>query len=186
MFHAIEKERAEEFHDLLQYLSKHFAILPLETVVTLATRSGSRRSTVLALSFDDGLRDHWSVVYPVPVDLRLPATFYVYPGLIGRPQITWTWEALVPHSVVVPSRPRREFPARAGLAHSADVEAILQWMKTLPLEGRKRVEEDIRLRTPGFAYNRSKKGLRDSQESSHYFANLPPLGLTDVNWLFNL
>ena len=151
MFHGIPKESTEEFHDLLRCLAKHFAIVPLETVIDRLSRNGSQKSTILALTFDDGLRNHRTVVYPVLADLRLPATFYVCPGLIEQAVTTWTWEfwCRIPW---LSEANRRELCTRAGIRNSREGVAPLEWMKTLPLKKRTQLEENIRLQTPGFAF----------------------------------
>jgi len=158
VFHEIPKESAEEFHTLLQYLSKHFAVLPLETLLARATRSDAERSTALALSFDDGLRNHRSVVYPVLTDLNLPATFYVCPGLIGRTKTTWTWEmwCRIPW---LSDAHRSAICAPDWIATPSRVEILLQWMKTLTLERRRFIEQEIRLRTPEFNFTDAQLSL---------------------------
>lgn len=158
MFHAIPKQSAEEFHDLLQWLSKHFEIVPLEAIVNRVERNAGEKSTVLALTFDDGLRNHRTVVYPILVDLRLPATFYICPGLIERSITTWTWEfwCRIPW---LPESSRRELLARADAKDPVDESAILEWMKTIPLKQRKQVEDHIRLRTPAFDFSAAEREL---------------------------
>ena len=47
---------------------------------------------IVALTFDDGLRNHCEVVYPVLKRLGVPATFYVCADLVGHPGSIWTWE----------------------------------------------------------------------------------------------
>jgi peptidoglycan/xylan/chitin deacetylase (PgdA/CDA1 family) len=157
-FHGIPKESSEEFHNLLQRLSKHFAIVPLETLIERVRRNRTERSTVLALTFDDGLRNHWTVAYPVLLDLRLPATFYVCPGLVERNITTWTWEfwCRIPW---LSEADRREFCTQVGTGSSTDVGAILAWMKTIPLAMRLQVEDAIRLKTPEFAFTEAERGL---------------------------
>jgi len=158
VFHEIPKDTVEEFHNLLQYLSKHFAILPLEALLERSLRRKSERSTLLALSFDDGLRNHRSVIYPVLTDLNLPATFYVCPGLIGRTNTTWTWEmwCRIPW---LSEAHRHTICELGGIAAPSTIETILRWMKTLTLEKRGFVEREIRLRTPEFAFTDAELGL---------------------------
>lgn len=158
VFHEIPKESAEQFHNLLQYLSKHFAVLPLETLLARARRRDTERSIALALSFDDGLRNHKSVVYPVLTDLNLPATLYVCPGLIGRTKTTWTWEmwCRIPW---LSDAHRRAISAPDRITASSGVEILLQWMKTLTLERRKVIEQEIRLRTPEFNFTDAQLSL---------------------------
>ena len=151
MFHGIHKENAEEFHELLQSLAKHFAIVPMETVIGRVSRNGNQKSMILALTFDDGLRNHRTVVYPLLADLRLPATFYVCPGLIERTVTTWTWElwCRIPW---LSEANRRELCTWAGTRDLTDRVAVLEWMKTIPLKERRQVEENIRLQTPEFTF----------------------------------
>lgn len=151
MFHGIPKESSEEFHDLLRHLTKQFAIVPMETVLDRVRVGRNQKSTILALTFDDGLRNHRTVVYPLLADLRLPATFYVCPGLIERAITTWAWETWcrIPW---LSEASRRDFCAMAGKRNSSDGAAILEWMKTIPLKKRKQMEENIRLQTPEFEF----------------------------------
>ncbi len=158
MFHEFPKESAEEFHDLLRCLAKHFAIVPMETVINRVSQNGSQKSMILALTFDDGLRSHRTVVYPLLADLHLPATFYVCPGLIERTVTTWTWEfwCRIPW---LSEANRRELCTQAGIRNSTDGVAVIEWMKTISLKKRIQVEEKIRHQTPGFAFTDSQLEL---------------------------
>jgi len=158
MIHGVAREASEEFHDLLRRLSKQLAVVPLETIIDRASQNRTGKSTVLALTFDDGLRNHRTVVYPMLADLHLPATFYVCPGLIERSITTWTWE----FSCRIPwlsEADLREFCSWAGRGNPTDRVVVLEWMKTLSLSMRRRVENAIRLRTPGFAFTYSEREL---------------------------
>jgi hypothetical protein len=123
----------------------------MDTLIDRVSQNGSQKSMILALTFDDGLRNHRTVVYPLLADLRLPATFYVCPGLIERAVTTWTCEfwCRIPW---LSEANRRELCIRAGIKDSTDGVAVLEWMKTIPLKKRTQVEENIRLQTPGFAF----------------------------------
>jgi peptidoglycan/xylan/chitin deacetylase (PgdA/CDA1 family) len=151
MFHGIPKESGEEFHDLLRHLSKQFAVVPMETVLDRIGGSRNSKSMIITLTFDDGLRNHRTVVYPLLADLHIPATFYVCPGLIERAVTTWAWETWcrIPW---LPKATRRGLCALASNSNSADGAVILEWMKTIPLDKRKQVEESIRLQTPEFEF----------------------------------
>ncbi len=158
MFHGVPQETSEEFHDLVRRLSRQFAIVPLEGIINRASLGRREKSTVLALTFDDGLRNHRTVVYPVLADLRLPATFYVCPGLIEHSTTTWSWEfwCRIPW---LPEADLREFQTRLGITTSTAREAVLEWMKTLPLGTRLRVQDTIRHKTPGFVFTDRERGL---------------------------
>lgn len=158
VFHAVPEEDADEFHGLLRYLSHHFSIVPLEAIIERATKTQSQRSTILGLTFDDGLRNHCSVVYPALIDLRLPATFYVCPGLIGQAFTIWTWEFWC-RVQRMSETDRREQNERAGIRNSSSPLSIIQWMKTVPLNVREDIEEGIRCRTPDFAFTETERKL---------------------------
>jgi peptidoglycan/xylan/chitin deacetylase (PgdA/CDA1 family) len=88
------------------------------------------------------------VAYPILRSLGLPATFFVCPGLIEAGRWLWNHEA----------RQRLYALDREALAELAadlgappEVEAFVEWMKTLKLARRKRVEQAIRDATPAFA-----------------------------------
>lgn len=158
MFHGIPKGNSEEFHDLLGCLAKRFAIVPLESVIERARRSENSKSTILCLTFDDGLRNHRTVVYPLLADLHIPATFFVCPGLIGQSITTWTWEfwCRIPW---LSEQDLRELCALAGIGNPKDGLAVLDWMKTIPLSLRCEVEARIRLQTRRFAYTDAQREL---------------------------
>jgi peptidoglycan/xylan/chitin deacetylase (PgdA/CDA1 family) len=149
MFHDVEQESAEEFRRLLRYLSDSFTIVSLEHLLDELTGDHSPSSMLVALTFDDGLRNQRTVVYPILSDLRLPATFYVCPGLIGRATTTWTWEMWC-RLPWLPETVRQElFEGEIG---AVDPETITNWMKGLPLHKRTQLEQEIRARSPDFSY----------------------------------
>lgn len=158
MFHGIPRRSSEEFHDLLRLLSKHFAFVPMAEIIERVSRNRFGKSAVLALSFDDGLRNHATVVYPVLSDLCLPATFYVCPGLIDRNSPTWTWElwCRIPW---LPVAIRTELRTRSGRRDASDRTAILEWMKGMALEQRRQIEDLVRCETPAFAFSDEEREL---------------------------
>ncbi len=153
MFHGIDGRDypVEVFEAQLAYLAQRFTIVPLSVLVQHVANpnGGASVSGEIAITFDDGLRNNYTVAYPVLRRLRLPATFFVCPGLIEQRRWLWT------HDVVERLKSLDE-TQRAGIARdvgapSASVEAIKEWLKTIPSRRRKTVEEDVRARTPRFA-----------------------------------
>jgi peptidoglycan/xylan/chitin deacetylase (PgdA/CDA1 family) len=126
----------------LRALALFFDVVPLAALST-----ARRRRRRLALTFDDGLRSNVKVAYPALRALGVPATFFVCPGLIERGRWLWNHEA----------RERlRGLPApglaelAAALGAPREREAFIEWMKTLALAERRRVEAAIRAATPRF------------------------------------
>lgn len=156
MLHEIEKESAEEFHELLLYLSRRFAIVSLDSLLEEMKGNHSPRSTVIALTFDDGLRNQRTIAYPILRDLRLPATFYVCPGLIGRADTTWTWEMWCRLSWLSDADKLDLFAARTS---AIDAETITNVMKEIPLDERVYLENEIRARSPQFSFTERERDL---------------------------
>lgn len=131
MFHGTSRRQAGELRRQLAYLKRRFRILPLE-----AFAGGEPAPDALALTFDDGLRNNVTVAYPILKALDLPATFFVCPGLIEAGAWLWNHEA-------------RQRLRRLGRA-AREVEATVEWMKTLELAARQEAERRLRDMTAGF------------------------------------
>src|SRR5438094_3327256 len=144
MYHGTPAADAAALERQLRVLSLGFPIVPLEDVVSGRGRNGRAR---IALTFDDGLRSNVTIAYPILRKLGLSATFFVCPGLIERGH--WLWN----HDV----RERLRCLAPQALAELAEhlrapcgIEPIVEWMKTLNIAARRRVEDEIRAATPDF------------------------------------
>src|SRR3954469_20710599 len=151
MYHGTPRGDAAALARQLRLVSLAFPVVPLEE---LASGRKAARPRV-ALTFDDGLRNNVEVAYPILRQLGLTGTFFVCPGLIGGGEWLWNHEA----------RERLKTlsqPALAELASfvggPAEVEAFVEWMKTLRIAARRRVEQAIRETTPAF------KASREQQE----------------------
>jgi peptidoglycan/xylan/chitin deacetylase (PgdA/CDA1 family) len=77
------------FAQLLQWLQRHFACVPLEDLLA-APSDGLTR---VALTFDDGWRDNAEVAFPLLVRHRVPASIFLSTGYIGSSQGFW-WESI--------------------------------------------------------------------------------------------
>lgn len=151
MHHGVEPWLADHFESQLRYLVKHFKVVPLDEIVLHATGGPSPRTGLVALTFDDGLRNNYTVVYPKLQKLELPATFFVCPGLVGNLRSVWTYEMRSRLRRFKP-RDRERLCQRLGIHSNDDPSAIVPWMKTIPLQHREQVESEIRALTPDFAF----------------------------------
>jgi peptidoglycan/xylan/chitin deacetylase (PgdA/CDA1 family) len=141
MFHGTPLRKAKMFERQLSYLARNFDIVPLESLAR------SPQGGKLALTFDDGLRNNVSVLYPILKKLGVPATFFVCPGLIERRR--WLWNHDARQRLL--SLDREELAELAvEVGAPAGVEPFVGWMKTLDLRARSRVEKKLREATPGF------------------------------------
>lgn len=83
---------ADGFRAQLLHLRRHVDLLSADALLD-ATRRGTlelRRPSAL-ITFDDGYRDNCEVALPILRELGVPAVFFVAPGYIDRPRLTW-WD----------------------------------------------------------------------------------------------
>src|SRR3954451_8215876 len=142
MYHGTPRRDAQALERQLGLVKLAFPVVPLDELLN----KKSRRPRV-ALTFDDGLRSNVEVAYPILRKLGLSATFFVCPGLIERGQWLWNHEARERLRSLEP-QPLAELAQRIG--GPSGVEPIVEWMKTLAIAERRKVEEAIRTATPAF------------------------------------
>lgn len=92
LFHGTPRSDAAALERQLRWLKRHFQVVPLRNLVSAAADSQGGVERKVALTFDDGLRSHVEVAYPILHRLALPATFFVCPGLVDRGRWLWTDE----------------------------------------------------------------------------------------------
>jgi len=146
MYHPIRSRDADLLREQLRYLRRHFLIVSLERAIRSLVVG--KQGNEIVLTFDDGLRNHLTVAYPILRQLGIPATFFVCPGLIGRGKWLWTAEA----------RCRLQSLDEGTLSMLGNEwsvaprtsEGVLEWMKTLRLNERQAAEAIIRQATPDF------------------------------------
>jgi len=144
--HIVLEEEAEQLADVIRLLQRSFSLVSLDEYLD-ALRAGRCRNLV-TLTFDDGLRNQLTVAHDVLVSLRVPATFYVCPALVGTPFSTWTWE-LEPRLSRMSTRRQQEIFA-SGSADS--FEPFLQTLKEMPLGRREAIWTEIVNTTPEFVF----------------------------------
>lgn len=152
MFHGVDEVEmpVEAFEANLRWLAARFNVVPLATMVdgVLQGRAPDARGE-LVLTFDDGLGNHFDAAYPVLRKLRLPATYFVCPELIERQAWIWNQEARE-RLKTLGAQARRDFGVGSVGTDNADVEALVERMKALPIADRQRAESELRGRTPAF------------------------------------
>lgn len=82
---------AEDFRAQLSFLSRYYRIVPLGEIWQCIGTHRETRPRV-ALTFDDGLRNNFTTAYPILREFRVPATFFVCPGLINSRRWLWNHE----------------------------------------------------------------------------------------------
>ncbi|MFN2643716.1 MAG: polysaccharide deacetylase family protein [Burkholderiales bacterium] len=144
MYHGTPARYAGMLERQLRLVSLAFRVVPLEEIANGRKRTGGPR---VALTFDDGLRSNVEIAYPILRKLGLTATFFVCPELVDRG--AWLWNQEARERLKTLSQPARgELATLVG--GPPEVEAWVEWMKTLRLAARQRVEEAIRAATSAF------------------------------------
>lgn len=159
MYHGIVPEGAQALAAQLRFLTRHFKIVPLEEMVHRLGNGSAPGANAIALTFDDGLRNNLSVVYPILLQLQVPATFFVCPGLIEAG--TWLWNHEVRCRLQTLAAPALAELRTRLLAPGNSVEGIVEWMKTLRLPQRREAEQIVRQDTPDFQATPAQKTAFD-------------------------
>lgn len=145
--HGTPKHRAVQLERQLRYLKRHFSIVSLRELLACLQGRRAAMPRLLALTFDDGLRNNVSVAYPMLRRLGIPATFFVCPELIERR--AWLWNHRARQRLRFASDGlRREIASQYGAP--CEVEGFIAWMKTLDQLLRRAVEKALREATPRY------------------------------------
>jgi peptidoglycan/xylan/chitin deacetylase (PgdA/CDA1 family) len=82
----------ENFEQQLQVLKKSYNVLPLPVIVQ-QLQKGRLRHRCLAITFDDGYIDNFTIAKPLLEGYQLPATFFITSRNIGLQKEFW-WDDL--------------------------------------------------------------------------------------------
>jgi len=148
MYHGVAPQNAQALADQLQYLVRNFKVVSLEAMLDRLSNGSFPLAHEIVLTFDDGLRNNLTVVYPILRQLQVPATMFVCPGLVESGQWLWNHEMRCRLQTLAASD-LAELRMKL-LAPGTSVDAIVEWMKTLRLQQRLMAETIIRQATAGF------------------------------------
>ena len=148
MLHGTPRRRARQLGRLLEYVRRHFQVVPLSVIVADSASRDVRFRRQVALTLDDGLANNVEVAYPILRRLGLTATFFVCPGLADAGRWLWNHEARE-RLRQLSAAALRELALQLGAP--ADVEGFVDWLKRQPLPGRCSAESLIRAATPRFS-----------------------------------
>lgn len=148
MYHGVGTEGAQALAAQVRYLARNFKIVSLEAMVNRLAGNHAINANEIVLTFDDGLRNNLTVVYPILRALQVPAAFFVCSSLIGSGKWLWNHEARCRLKTL--SNEALTDLRNTLLARDPSAEGIVEWMKTLKPAQRQRAEEQIRSATPSF------------------------------------
>jgi peptidoglycan/xylan/chitin deacetylase (PgdA/CDA1 family) len=140
---------ARVFERQLSWLRKRYEVLPLSTLLAGLAGEVELPPFAVAITFDDGFLNNYSVAFPILRSLEVPATIFLATGYIGDPgAMLWTDHV---DSLVFSARPPRlrvpaegaflDYDVSTPFARAVTSEALRNHLKRLsPLER----EEQIR------------------------------------------
>jgi peptidoglycan/xylan/chitin deacetylase (PgdA/CDA1 family) len=159
MYHGVVPASAPALAAQLRYLARHFKVISLEAMVDRLTNRSFLLTNEIVLTFDDGLRNNLTVVYPILRELQLPATFFVCPALIESG--TWLWNHEMRCRLQKLAASKLAEMRMKLLAPDTSVDGIVEWMKTLRLPQRRQAEATIRQASPNFRPTASHRAAFD-------------------------
>jgi peptidoglycan/xylan/chitin deacetylase (PgdA/CDA1 family) len=80
---------AAEFERQIEFLSREYRILPLQTVIERLGRKQPLPESTACLTFDDGFRNVWTTAFPILNRHQAPATVFLVTSVIGTRQPAW-------------------------------------------------------------------------------------------------
>src|ERR1700757_555047 len=149
MYHGVTDDEAQKFASQLRYLARNFKVVSLEEMVNRMSSNAGSLGNEIVLTFDDGLRNNLTVVYPILQQLNIPATFFVCPDLIGTGK--WLWNHEVRCRLQTLGDGDLSELSKALAAPSSSVEGMIRWMKKLSPAERCRAESLIENATSNFS-----------------------------------
>jgi peptidoglycan/xylan/chitin deacetylase (PgdA/CDA1 family) len=150
MYHVIGDHElsVRQFEWQLNFLRDYFEPVHLGTLVE-RLQAGSVTGREVAITFDDGVRNHFQVAWPLLQAYGVPATFFVCPGLTESGEWLWRTELRMRLRLMDDSA-RASAASNAGFTGHA-VEPIMDWTKQLPMDARRAFQRDIASRTRDFS-----------------------------------
>lgn len=150
MYHGVAPDElsAELFDWQISFLQNEFDLVSLPTLLQRRS-TGQLTGEEVAVTFDDGVCNHVTAVYPMLQQRRAPATFFVCPGLVDSGRWIWNMELRCRLRLLSDSE-LKTLAAEIG-ADSAGIEALVQHAKSFGLAQRTEFERRVQERTSQFS-----------------------------------
>jgi len=77
------------FREQIDYLAQHYRVVGIGQTPALMAGDLAEDGPFAAITFDDGYRNNLTEAYPVLEELKLPATVFVCPPVLGNGDLLW-------------------------------------------------------------------------------------------------
>jgi len=142
---------AAGFRRHLEFIARHYTVVPLRRLADALRGGPALPPYSLALTFDDGYENNYTVAYPLLKEFRMPATFYLTTDFVAARQPLWVDRLkCVFRAAQVPSwtdPAGREFPLNVLEERAAAYRHANRTMKELPGDERdqalERLEDEL-------------------------------------------
>jgi peptidoglycan/xylan/chitin deacetylase (PgdA/CDA1 family) len=78
-----------EFRRQLEYLAEHYTLIRLSEAAGLEASKADPARPIAAVCFDDGYRCILKEAYPILREMRIPATMFINPPVLGNKDLLW-------------------------------------------------------------------------------------------------
>ena len=122
------------FQRQVQYLKKHFEVLPLYDAVK-NLMEGKVRTPTVVLTFDDGFQNNYDIAYPILKNERIPAAIFLTTGFVDTNETAWFCrlnQALTETSLSFLVWHGQTLDLSSPLKRGQALVVIQKWLKTLP------------------------------------------------------
>lgn len=101
-YHRVDDKPAQytvllpaDFRAQMAYLKTHdYNVVPLTRIVDALQYGEKLPPKTVALTFDDGYKDNYTVAYPILKQYNFPATLFIYPNYISNGGAALKWDQL--------------------------------------------------------------------------------------------
>lgn len=174
MYHGITTEHydppvwtqlsAEVFRRQIEFLRRHYKVVALSDFLAALRGETNLPEKAALITFDDGLRNNYTVAYPLLQEFGLPATIFLTSDFIGSERLLWPDELLLLLKRAAEKKKWQEVPepARRELQKgrlSSAFNALVEILKRSGEERREDVLERLRQGEPPTAANFQDFGL---------------------------
>ncbi|MDV2502422.1 MAG: polysaccharide deacetylase family protein [bacterium] len=145
-------EAQERFARHLEALMRKFTIASFHEVLDMWKAGGSVKAPTVVLTFDDGLMDQYTVAWPVMKRLGVPATFFICPEYVEKPEELYveqiaTYVFNSPHQAVTIEAPSQgSWDLRTFRARRKAVWDLIDLVKPLGSNERAKVIRDLAMK----------------------------------------
>ena len=90
--HLYKVKSVDEFVADLRFLKKHFRPVSLAEAMEMRNNKNRKKESVFHLSFDDGLKECYSIIAPILQEYNIPATFFLCSDFIDNRRLFYRFK----------------------------------------------------------------------------------------------